>query len=265
MIRVKTTAIALRLLAIAGLHLPMVRRTNKEMLRFLQTERRVLASKLTEFSGDRRGSLRWLGWATRAGLIQSESALSSELRYLPRRGDSKGWYTDPDEKVYELTKKGENEAWEACEALHPRSLSDRYHLVVWRLGHLEQRRRRRRSGRFAVASAIGLAGYVVCLLVIFHSALKVTGLETELGEAVCLVLPILSMAVAVGLARAQRFRNEAKNKQYEKEAAEEAAIPIDPIQEAEERYREDCFTMGSEWADLDRERFEARQRSGSRQ
>jgi hypothetical protein len=244
MIRVKTTAIALRWLAIAGLHLPVVRTTNNEMLRFLQTERRVLASELAEFSRDRRGGLRWLGWATRAGLIQSESALSSELRYLPRRGDSKGWYTDPDEKVYELTKKGEKEAWKAREALRPRSLSDRYHLVVWRLGHLEQRRRRRRSGRFAVASAIGLAGYVVCLLVIFHSALEITGLEAELGEAVCLVLPILSMAVAVGLARARRFRNEAKRKRYQKEAAEEAAIPTDPNWDAWEAHQEDCAGLG---------------------
>jgi hypothetical protein len=49
---------------------------------------------------------------------------------------------------------------------------------------------------------------------------------------------------------------EARKEQDERDR-EEAAIPIDRMEAAEERYREDCFTMGSEWADLDRERFEA--------
>ncbi len=132
-------------------------------------------------------------------------------------------------------------------AIAPPSLSDRYHGSVWRLAHLEEWRPRR-SGRLAVASILGLAGYIACLLVIFHSALDIVGLEAELGEAVCLVLPIMSMAVAVGLARAQRFRNEAEEDRYSEELGkiikEELEMDIESGQAAWEEYREDCAGLG---------------------
>jgi hypothetical protein len=118
---------------------------------------------------------------------------------------------------------------------------------VWRLAHLEEYRPRR-SGRLAVASAIGLAGYVVCLLGIFHAALGMTGLDAGMGEAVCLVLPILSMTIAIRLARAQRFRDEAAEDRYSEELGkiikEELEMDIESGQAAWEEHREDCAGLG---------------------
>jgi len=132
-------------------------------------------------------------------------------------------------------------------AIAPPSLSNRYHTVVWRLGHLEEWRRRR-SGRLAVASTLGLASYVVCLLGIFHGALGMTGLDAEMGEAVCLVLPILSMAIAVRLARAQRFRDEAEQRRYSEELGkiikEELEMDIESGQAEWEAHQEDCAGLG---------------------
>jgi hypothetical protein len=236
----KTTAIVSRLLRIAGLHLPVVRTTNKEMLIFLLTEHRASANELAEFYRDSRGGLRWLRWATRAVLIHSAPARSLEFALkVPA-----GCHGDSEEEAYELTKRGERGAHKA---LNFPSLSDRYHAAVWRRAHLEEYRPRR-YGRLAVAGTLGLAGYIACLPVIFHGALAITGLKAELGEVVCLVLPITSVAVAVGLARVQRSRNEAEEDGYFEELGtrikEELQIEIESGEAASEEHREDCAGLG---------------------
>lgn len=247
MICMKTAAIASRLLAMAGLQLPVIRVANRAMLRFLLMKR-VPADQLAEFYRDLRRPVRWLGWATRAGLIQGRREPSPLARALRQHRDLQdhdgapaGWEKDLQKVVYELTEKGEREA---RKAFNHRSLSRRYHDAVWLFSRPE-RWRVRRPGRLAVVSTLGLGGYVASLLWLFHDVLELSGIDAALGEGVCLVGPIVSIAVAVGLARAKRLRWEAEEDRYSEEQGrickEELEMMIESGEAAWEEYAEDSW------------------------